>query len=139
MTTFIRVRRSLPVLLLSAVALTAMAQAPATPDPQNTPQRHEFVIHNFKTESGVVLPEAHIVYGTYGTLDAAHDNAVLLPSHYMANLTGYGFLIKSERSSPTARSTPPSSSSSPASSSATAAAPRPRTRPSPSTARVSRS
>jgi homoserine O-acetyltransferase len=57
------------------------------------PVQHEFVIKNFKTESGVVLPEAKIVYGTYGTLDAAGDNAVLLPSHYMAEMHGYGFLI----------------------------------------------
>jgi len=57
------------------------------------PVQHVFVIKNFKTESGVVLPEAKIVYGTYGTLDAAGDNAVLLPSHYMAEMHGYGFLI----------------------------------------------
>jgi homoserine O-acetyltransferase len=57
------------------------------------PVQHEFVIKNFKTESGVVLPEAKIVYGTYGKLDAAGDNAVLLPSHYMANMRGYGWLI----------------------------------------------
>ncbi|MET3108499.1 homoserine O-acetyltransferase [Oxalobacteraceae bacterium GrIS 2.11] len=57
------------------------------------PVQHEFIIHNFKTEQGVTLPEAKIVYGTYGTLNAAGDNAVLLPSHYMATLTGYEFLI----------------------------------------------
>jgi homoserine O-acetyltransferase len=57
------------------------------------PVQHEFVIKNFKTESGVVLPQAKIVYGTYGKLDAAADNAVLLPSHYMANMHGYGWLI----------------------------------------------
>ena len=57
------------------------------------PVQHEFVIKNFKTESGVVLPEARIVYGTYGKLDAAGDNAVLLPSHYMAEMHGYGWLI----------------------------------------------
>src|SRR5579871_6443111 len=51
--------------------------------------KHEFVLKNFKTESGVVLPEAHVVYGTYGTLNAAHDNVVLLPSHYMAKYRGY--------------------------------------------------
>lgn len=55
--------------------------------------RHEFVIANFKTESGTVLPEAHIIYGTYGHLNAAHDNVVLLPSHYMANYHGYEWLI----------------------------------------------
>src|ERR1700719_2981057 len=58
-----------------------------------TPVRHEFVIKNFKTESGVVLPEAHVVYGTYGHLNAARDNAILLPSHYMAKLTGYEWLM----------------------------------------------
>src|SRR5580704_770288 len=57
------------------------------------PVRHEFVIKNFKTESGVVLPEAHVVYGTYGHLNAAHDNAVLLPSHYMAKLNGDEWLM----------------------------------------------
>jgi len=56
-------------------------------------QSHEFIIKNFKTESGVTLPEAHIIYATYGHLDAAHDNAILLPSHYMADHRGYEWLI----------------------------------------------
>jgi homoserine O-acetyltransferase len=55
----------------------------------------EFVITNFRTESGVTLPKATVVYGTYGTLNAARDNAVLLPSHYMANHHGYDWLIGS--------------------------------------------
>jgi homoserine O-acetyltransferase len=58
-----------------------------------TPVRHEFVIKNFKTESDVVLPEAHVVYGTYGHLNAARDNVILLPSHYMAKLNGYEWLM----------------------------------------------
>ena len=57
------------------------------------PVRHEFLIKNFKTESGVTLPEARVVYGTYGKLNAAHDNVVLLPSHYMAKLNGYEWLM----------------------------------------------
>jgi homoserine O-acetyltransferase len=61
------------------------------------PVQHEFVIKNFKTESGIVLPEAKIVYGTYGNLDTAGDNAVLLPSHYMAEMHGYGWLIVGSR------------------------------------------
>ena len=48
---------------------------------------HEFVIANFRTESGVTLPQAQVVYGTYGHLNAARDNVVLLPSHYMADHT----------------------------------------------------
>ncbi len=84
----------LSLLLALLFAVPAISQTPAAPSGP-TPQRHEFVIHNFKTESGVTLPEARVVYGTYGTLNADGSNAVLLPSHYMANLTGYGFLIKS--------------------------------------------
>ena len=60
---------------------------------QIEPVEHSFVLHNFRTESGAVLPEAKIVYGTYGKLDAKKDNAVLLPSHYMAEMHGYGWLI----------------------------------------------
>jgi homoserine O-acetyltransferase len=59
----------------------------------HTAEHHEFVIKNFKTESGVTLPEARVVYGTYGRLNAARDNVVLLPSHYMANHHGYDWLI----------------------------------------------
>ena len=61
------------------------------------PEQHEFVIADFHTESGVTLPQAHIVYGTYGRLNAAKDNAVLLPSHYMANVHGYEWLIGADR------------------------------------------
>ena len=60
-------------------------------------ERHEFVIANFHTESGVTLPQARIVYGTYGHLNADRSNAVLLPSHYMADFHGYEWLIGSEK------------------------------------------
>ncbi len=60
--------------------------------------KHEFVIKNFRTESGTVLPEAHIVYGTYGQLNPDRSNAVLLPSHYMANFHGYEWLIGPDKS-----------------------------------------
>ena len=71
-------------LMVVDVAATVSAEEPV---------RHEFVIKNFKTESGVVLPEARIVYGTYGKLNADKSNAVLLPSHYMATLKGYEWLM----------------------------------------------
>jgi homoserine O-acetyltransferase len=61
--------------------------------PAPVSEQHEFVIQNFKTESGAILPEAHIVYGTYGHLNDAKDNVVLLPSHYMAPYRGYEWLI----------------------------------------------
>ncbi len=47
------------------------------------PVQGEVLTKDFKTESGVVLREARITYGTYGTYgqpNAAGDNAVLLPS-----------------------------------------------------------
>jgi homoserine O-acetyltransferase len=61
------------------------------------PQKREFVIRDFKTETGAVLPEARIVFGTYGSLNAARDNVILLPSHYMAGHRGYEWLIQSEQ------------------------------------------
>ena len=60
-------------------------------------ERHEFVVENFKTESGVTLPRALVVYGTYGKLNAAKDNVVLLPSHYMADFHGYEWLIGADK------------------------------------------
>jgi homoserine O-acetyltransferase len=64
---------------------------------QNTAEQHEFVIKDFRNEGGVTLPQARVVYGTYGHLNAAKDNAVLLPSHYMANLHGYEWLIGADK------------------------------------------
>jgi len=62
-----------------------------------TAERHEFVVGNFKTESGITLPQARVVYGTYGKLNDAKDNVVLLPSHYMANFHGYEWLIGADK------------------------------------------
>jgi len=73
-----------------------LCQTTASPGAEK-PVRHEFTLSNFKTESGVTMPQVHVVYGTYGHLNAAKDNAVLLPSHYMANLHGYEWLIGSDR------------------------------------------
>ena len=83
--------RVLLPLLIALAPLTHAQSATQPSEPQ--PTEHTFVIRNFKTESGAVLPEAKIVYGTYGQLDAAKDNAILLPSHYMAEMHGYGWLI----------------------------------------------
>ncbi|GAC1359217.1 MAG: alpha/beta fold hydrolase [Acidobacteriaceae bacterium] len=76
-------------LLLSLLILLALGPAARAEDPV----RHEFVLQNFKTESGTVLPRAVVVYGTYGHLNAARDNVILLPSHYMAKFRGYQWLI----------------------------------------------
>jgi len=79
------------------------APAPDAKDKTEKPEIHEFVITNFKTESGVTLPQARVVYGTYGHLNAAKDNVVLLPSHYMADCHGYEWLIGPDRALDTSK------------------------------------
>src|SRR3984957_5510245 len=86
--------KRLIVLLFLSHVLTAQN---AANNPEESPERHEFIIRNFHSELGATLPEAHIVYGTYGHLNAAKDNAVLMPSHYMANMNGYAWLIGQDR------------------------------------------
>jgi homoserine O-acetyltransferase len=86
-----RATRFTPIAACFLLAAAAGAQtAPARVDHA---EHHEFVINDFHTEGGATLPKARIVYGTYGHLNAAHDNVVLLPSHYMANHHGYEWLI----------------------------------------------
>jgi len=54
---------------------------------------HTHQLDNFKLEGGATLPQAQMHYMTYGTLNAARSNAILLPSHYMADGHGYEWLI----------------------------------------------
>jgi homoserine O-acetyltransferase len=79
------------ILVLSIAASVLVPDTIA--QPAQPLERREFVIRDFQTESGVVLPEAHLVYTTLGKLNAARNNAILLPSHYMANFNGYNWLI----------------------------------------------
>ncbi len=90
----------LPALILASQTLLGQS-APAKKAEDS--EQHEFVIANFRTESGATLPQARVVYGTYGHLNAAKDNVVLLPSHYMADLHGYEWLIGSDRALDTSK------------------------------------
>ena len=88
------------------VLLLLITQPLSAQQPNDTAtkgERQEFVIANFHTESGTVLPQARIVYGTYGHLNAAKDNAVLLPSHYMADFHGYEWLIGADKALDTSK------------------------------------
>ena len=85
--------RRLRLFALAALLSGAAGTIPSA-QPRVTLERHEFLIRDFRTESGVVLPEARVVYTTLGTLNATGDNAVLLPSHYMATFSGYNWLIR---------------------------------------------
>jgi homoserine O-acetyltransferase/O-succinyltransferase len=99
--------KKLGFLLLLAIAPVLVAQdsskTQAAPSPAEKGERHEFVIANFHTESGATLPKAVVVYGTYGHLNAARDNVVLLPSHYMANFHGYEWLIGPDKALDTSK------------------------------------
>ncbi|WP_295652098.1 alpha/beta fold hydrolase [uncultured Mucilaginibacter sp.] len=88
------------ILLLLLLAPGAFAQNARRVDHSVA---QEFIIKNFKNEAGITLPEAHIIYGTYGHLNAAHDNAILCPSHYMADHHGYEWLIGPGRALDTAK------------------------------------
>jgi homoserine O-acetyltransferase len=90
------------ILLFCLLSSTLLAQVAPTTKPE-TGERHEFVIAKFHTESGATLPQARVVYGTYGHLDAAKDNVVLLPSHYLADFHGYEWLIGPNHALDTAR------------------------------------
>ncbi len=78
--------------ILSLLSLLVMMGAPALARAADGVE-HMFVIENFRLESGAVLPQAVIKYGVYGRLNAAKDNVILLPSHYMADSQGYEWLI----------------------------------------------
>jgi len=85
------------LLLLFAIPVLPGVLPAQEPNPKAPPsERHEFVLLNFKTESGAALPKAVIVYGTYGHLNAGKDNVVLVPSHYLADYHGYEWLIGSD-------------------------------------------
>ena len=86
-------RRSGALRLAPALGASLVALSPAHSQRVDRAEHHAYVTTDFRTESGVVLPKVTIVYGTYGHLNAARDNAVLLPSHYMATHHGYEWLI----------------------------------------------
>ena len=78
------------VLTSASVVLSAQA-----PQPAADPNRRILPIVNFTLESGAVLSAAKVAYATFGTLNAAKDNAVLIASYYGADYHGYDFLIGS--------------------------------------------
>ena len=79
--------------LTGLVCLVLMFAAPAIGARAADGDRMAFEIANFKLENGTVLPRAAVMYATYGKLNSARDNVILLPSHYMADSHGYEWLI----------------------------------------------
>ena len=85
----VRHRRLLAVLIaLGGSGALLAAQAPA-----GDPNRRFLDVANFRFESGAVLPVARVAYATFGTLNAARDNAVLLATSYGADYHVYDFVV----------------------------------------------
>ena len=64
---------------------------------QDTPNVQSYALGAFTFESGVTVPNAHVTYATWGTLNAAKDNAILLPSWYGGRAVSYQFLVGANR------------------------------------------
>lgn len=64
------------------VAVLILISSLATPALAADGDRRTFIIKQFKLENGSTLPEAKVMYATYGSLSAAHDNAVLLHARH---------------------------------------------------------
>src|SRR5258706_1971003 len=56
-----------------------------------------FALGRFTFESGATIDNAHVTYVTWGRLNAARDNAVLLPSWYGGRALSYQFLVGPDR------------------------------------------
>lgn len=54
---------------------------------------HVFTIPNFRLQSGWTLPEANLVYATYGELNRDRSNAILYPTSYAAQHPDIEWLI----------------------------------------------
>ena len=78
------------VVALAGTGLVLHAQAPVPPP---DPQRRFLEIEDFRFEGGGVLPTARVAYATFGTLNAARDNAVLLTTSYGADYHVYDFVV----------------------------------------------
>lgn len=82
-------RTALAVLAaVSGTGLWLSAQAPLA-----DPNRRVLEIDNLRFEGGGVLPRARVAYATFGTLNAARDNAVLLTTSYGADYHVYDFAV----------------------------------------------
>ncbi len=91
------------IAVVLGLALVSPALAQGRQPAPDAAAHHAFTLERFTFESGPVVPNISVVYGTYGRLNAAHDNAILLPSHYLANHHGYDWLIGPGRALDTAR------------------------------------
>lgn len=75
------------------IALTGSGAWLSAQTPAADPNRRFLEVPGFRFENGTVLPTARIAYATFGTLNAARDNAVLLTTSYGADYHVYDFAV----------------------------------------------
>jgi homoserine O-acetyltransferase/O-succinyltransferase len=91
-----RARRFVVTLVIASLASLVSVSVSAQDGPgDGTVKSH--ALGRFALESGAFLDNAHVTYVTWGTLNAARDNAVLLPSWYGGRALGYQFLVGPDR------------------------------------------
>jgi len=60
-----------------------------------TAEHFDYTLENFELQSGVVMPEIKLAYKTYGALNSAKDNVVVLPTFYTgSHMRNEGFFGK---------------------------------------------
>ena len=79
-------------MLLWSMTTTYLSAQDTTSTPVDQAVHHQFNLGTFSI-GGTDVPNVKVVYGTYGHLNPKKDNAILLPSHYMADHHGYEWLI----------------------------------------------
>jgi homoserine O-acetyltransferase/O-succinyltransferase len=57
---------------------------------------YRFILRNFEFQCGVTLPEAQIIYQTYGSLNRNRTNAILYPTSYGAQHSDLEWLIHAD-------------------------------------------
>ncbi|MGE0362746.1 MAG: alpha/beta fold hydrolase [Vicinamibacterales bacterium] len=79
--------------LAALLAMTATGLGLSAQTPPADPNRRVLEVADFRFEGGGVLPTARIAYATFGSLNAAGDNAVLLTTSYGADYHVYDFVV----------------------------------------------
>lgn len=85
-----------PLILIRLTLATALCLAPSVLRAQDGTVK-SFDLGRFTFESGPTIDNAHVTYATWGTLNPAKDNAVLLPSWYGGRALSYQFLVGPDR------------------------------------------
>lgn len=78
---------------LIAVALLLAAPAAAY---EPLVEKQEFTLTDFVTDGGATIPEMRLGYETYGTLNEARDNAILIPHYFSGNSHAAGKYAESD-------------------------------------------